>query len=160
MRAEATASGDLDTEAALRTALRVGAARRDAYRETKRILTARRASLREHSVKNDTYWATEMLACVYSADNIVDRDEALFFDEDNTVEIAAARQHIIDLDTAAEKVSGTFKNRHQDIPWKNLARTRDRFAHDYLDINRNIVWNVLTVEFPRIRTILRNTLGT
>lgn len=156
--ADAAAARDLHLEMALRTALRVGQARRDAYLEVRRTLRAKRAELREQEAKGDDYWAAEMLDCIYSADQIVDRGEGLFFEEDNTVEIAAARQHIIDLDTAAEKISPAFKGTHADIPWHALARTRDKFAHHYDNINRDVVWNVLINEFPQIRTTLRQHL--
>lgn len=100
-----------------------------------------------------------MLACIYSADKIVDRGEVVFFEEDNTVEIAAARQHIIDLDTAASGLSHEFRDSRPDIPWKQLARMRSRNAHHYDNVNRDIVWNVLVVEFPKIRRILGQHLG-
>lgn len=157
--AEAAESHDADREAALRTALRTGATRREAYQETRRAIAAKRAELRQAGTKNDNYWAAEMLDCLYSADKIVDRGEDLFFEQDNPVEIAAARQHIIDLDTAAEKLTERFKGDHTEIPWKQMAKARDRFAHHYDNINRDLVWNVLITEFPKIRQTLRAHLG-
>lgn len=155
----ALAAADLDTEAALRTALRVGEARRDAYQMTRQTIAAHRVRLRTTGIKNDDYWASEMLDRIYSADKIVDRGEDVFFEEDNPVEIAAGRQHIIDLNTAAEKIGDAFKETHAGIPWKAIARTRDRNAHHYDNLNRDLVWNVLVVEFPKIRKVLREHLG-
>lgn len=151
------AAGTTEIEAALRLALRVGQARRDTYLEVRGTVATVRERLR--AAKGDDFWAAEMLTCIYSADQIIDRDEDVFHDEDNTVEIAAARQHIIDLDTAAEELSPEFRERYPEIPWKNLARMRDRNAHHYDNVNRSIVWNVLVLEFPRIRLVLRQHLG-
>lgn len=156
--ADAVASSTPHLEAALRTALRAGAAHREAYQETRKVIAAKRAALRQAGAKNDDYWAAEMLDCIYSADKIVDRDDDLFFEEDNPVEIAAARQHIIDLDTSAERTTTSFKTDHPEIPWKKMAMARDRFAHHYDNLNRDIVWNVLINEFPKIRKALRNHL--
>jgi uncharacterized protein with HEPN domain len=122
-------------------------------------IAAHRARLRDSGIKNDDYWAFEMLHCLRSADKIIERGEEIFFDEDNPVEIAAARQHIIDLHAAAENITDTFKRTHPGIPWKALARTRDRNAHHDDNINRDVIWNVLVIEFPKIREILRDHLG-
>ncbi len=119
------------------------------------VIAAKRSQLRIAGAKGDDYWASEMLTCIYSADKIVDRGEETFFEEDNPVEIAAARQHIFDLDTAAEKTSNAFRESHPDIPWRQVAMARDRYAHHYDNLNRDIVWNVLVIEFPRIRRSLR-----
>lgn len=152
----AGADGDLDRESALRSALKVGEGRRQAYLEIREQVAALRESFREE--KDDRYWVTEMLTCIYSADKIVDRGEALFFEDDNPIEIAAARQHVIDLDTAARRLSADFRDTHAALPWKQLARMRDRNAHHYDNINRAIVWNVLVEEFPKIRVALRDFL--
>jgi uncharacterized protein with HEPN domain len=155
----ATVSGDITSEAALRSALRVGETRRAAYMETRNRIAVHRAELRAAGQKNDDYWAADMLDCIYSADNIIDRGEETFFEEDNTVEIAAARQHIIDLDTVADRLSPEFREAHPEIPWKRFARARDRLAHHYDNVNRDVVWNVLINEFPKIRAVLKDHLG-
>lgn len=126
--------------------------------DARRRLGELRARLRRAGIKGDEFWAAEMLDCLYSADSIVDRGEKLFFDEDNTVEIAAARQHVIDLDTAAEKITPSFKQASLEIPWGDLARARDRFAHHDDNVNRDVVWNVLVIEFPKIRAVLMHHL--
>ena len=156
---QVVASGKIGMEAALRAALRFGQSRREAYLEVRSKTASLREQLRKDGAKGDDFWAAEMLTCIYSADKIVDRGEDVFFEEGNTVEIAAARQHIVDLDTAADGLSPGFRDGHREIPWKPLARMRDRNAHHYDNVNRDIVWNVLVVEFPKIRLILRQHLG-
>ena len=133
--------------------------RSDGCKEVRRTVTALRTKLRESGTKDDSYWSTEMLTRIYSADAIIYRGEDLFFDEDNPVEIAAARQRIIDLDTVADKLSPSFKQDHPEIPWIQLANTRDKLAHHDDNMNRDIVWNVLVGEFPKIRRSLRQTLN-
>lgn len=157
--ASAALAGDVDLEAALLSALRVGTSRREAYQTTRQILRDRRESLRQEGSKGDDFWAAEVLDCIYSADQIIDRGEAVFCDEDNTVEIAAARQHVIDLDTAADGLTDTFKGFHPEIPWQALAKTRDRFPHRYDNVNRAIVWNTLVEDLPVIRATVRAHLG-
>lgn len=154
----AAASGEVEREAALRAVLRVGEARRAAYVEVRDQVAALRQDLRAQDKKSDKYAAAEMLSIIYSVDTIIDRGEDVFFDEDNPVEIAAARQLIIDLDTAAAGLSPGFKRDHPEIEWKELAMMRNRQAHNY-DVNRGIVWGVLVVELPKIRASLRRYLS-
>ena len=39
------------------------------------------------------------------------------------------------------------------IPWREIAGTRDRIAHGYFDINLDIVWEILSIDLPKL---LRN----
>lgn len=44
---------------------------------------------------------------------------------------------------AAKGVSDTFRNRHPEIPWKEMAGARDRLIHGYFDVDLDIVWQIL-----------------
>lgn len=158
LASDARRAGDIEMEAALTTALRVGEGRRQAYKDIKAALDSHRISQRQTHTQGDDYWAAEMLDCIYSADHIVDRDEETFFDLENPVEIAAARQHLIDLYTAAENISAAFQRQYPQIPWAKIAAMRHFNAHNYDKVNRNIVWQVLINEYPKIRAVLRDHL--
>lgn len=110
------------------------------------------------SAKDDTYWAAEMIRIIGLAGQIVDRGEVTFFDPDNHVEFGAARMVVIDLEVAAERLSDAFKRARPDIPWKALARTRDKYAHHYGDIDRDVVWRLLVRRLPEMVVILRQGL--
>lgn len=36
------------------------------------------------------------------------------------------------------------------VPWREIAGTRDRIAHGYFDINLDIVWDILSLDLPKL----------
>jgi uncharacterized protein with HEPN domain len=51
---------------------------------------------------------------------------------------------------AAKYVSGPTKALAPGIPWREIAGTRDRIAHGYFDINLDTVWDILTLDLPKL----------
>lgn len=45
---------------------------------------------------------------------------------------------------AAKKLSETFKQRHDSIPWKQIVGMRDKLIHDYFEIDVEAVWKTIT----------------
>lgn len=99
---------------------------------------------------DDVRAVREMIAIIERSRMIVARGEATFFASTNPVEFWAARMVVIDLDIAADRVSDEFKTAHNEIPWQALARTRDKYAHHYDDIDRGVVWNLIQTRLPRM----------
>lgn len=54
------------------------------------------------------------------------------------------------LGEAAKNISMDFKNRYPQIPWKELAGTRDRLIHQYFGINYDIVWDIIKNDLPLV----------
>lgn len=106
--------------------------------------------------KDDHFWASEMCAVIDATARIVARGKDTFFDPANSVEFAAARMAVIDLDVAADGLSDEYKAARPDLPWKQLSRTRDKYAHHYSDIDREVVWNLLVNRLPDLALALRD----
>jgi len=51
------------------------------------------------------------------------------------------------LGEAASRVSEAFRKKHPEIPWAVIVSTRNRLIHGYFDINLDIVWNTVFLEF-------------
>lgn len=106
--------------------------------------------------KGDDFWAVELCAIIDATAHIVERGLDTFFDPGNIVEFNAARMAVIDLDVAAEHLSDEYKSARPDLPWKQLARTRDKYAHHYEDIDREVVWNLLVSRLPAFAAAIRS----
>ncbi len=57
---------------------------------------------------------------------------------------------------AASRVSAAFRERHRDVPWEAMIATRNRLIHGYFDIDYGIVWDTVTIEFPKLIEKLKN----
>jgi uncharacterized protein with HEPN domain len=47
---------------------------------------------------------------------------------------------------AARRVSSAFRESHPDIPWRAIVGMRHKVVHDYLHVDFDIVWDVVTAE--------------
>nr|VFJ91543.1 MAG: Uncharacterized conserved protein, contains HEPN domain [Candidatus Kentron sp. H]VFK03613.1 MAG: Uncharacterized conserved protein, contains HEPN domain [Candidatus Kentron sp. H]VFK06216.1 MAG: Uncharacterized conserved protein, contains HEPN domain [Candidatus Kentron sp. H] len=51
------------------------------------------------------------------------------------------------LGEAVKLLSDETKRNYPDIPWKDIAGTRDRLIHDYFGVNIDIVWDISRLGF-------------
>ncbi|MBU0704183.1 MAG: DUF86 domain-containing protein [Chloroflexi bacterium] len=54
------------------------------------------------------------------------------------------------LGEAAKSVSSGCRQSYPEIPWKQIAGTRDRLIHGYFDVDMDIVWEIVTVDLPSL----------
>lgn len=69
-----------------------------------------------------------------------------FFKDTKTQDAAARNLEIIG--EAAKNISGDFRRRHPQVPWKELAGLRDRLIHHYFGVNLDIIWSIIKDELP------------
>lgn len=86
------------------------------------------------------------------AERIAARGEEAFFDDDDPVVRLAAKALVIDLATALQAAPG-WRSRHEET-WTLLKKTRDRYAHFYVDFDFGILWGVVTERLPELRQSL------
>jgi uncharacterized protein with HEPN domain len=51
---------------------------------------------------------------------------------------------------AARQVSREFAATHPEIPWENIVGMRHKVVHDYLGVDEDIVWQVVTEDLPKL----------
>lgn len=49
---------------------------------------------------------------------------------------------------AANKVSGEFKEKHSEIRWRQIISQRNVLAHEYGEVEDELLWKVATVHIP------------
>ena len=60
---------------------------------------------------------------------------------------------------ATKRISEAVRKTHDDMPWKEMAGTRDKVIHDYFGINYDIVWRVATGELPKLSAEIQRILS-
>jgi uncharacterized protein with HEPN domain len=52
---------------------------------------------------------------------------------------------------ATKKLSEELIGKHPHIPWKDMAGARDRLIHHYFGVNREIVWQIVQEDLPKLQ---------
>lgn len=52
---------------------------------------------------------------------------------------------------STQRLSDTIKMRHSEVDWRAIAGFRNVLAHDYLGINLERVWQVVSVQLPDLK---------
>jgi len=55
---------------------------------------------------------------------------------------------------AARRVSEEFRRAHPEVPWRKIVAQRNVLAHEYGEIQDDILWRVATVSVPNLVTAL------
>jgi len=51
---------------------------------------------------------------------------------------------------ASKQISPVLKSQYTHVPWKMIARTRDRLIHGYFGVNIDIIWEIITIDLPEL----------
>lgn len=49
---------------------------------------------------------------------------------------------------AANKVSEDFKEKYQQIPWREMIATRNKLIHEYFGVDLNELWKTVEEDLP------------
>jgi uncharacterized protein with HEPN domain len=106
-------------------------------------------------VRADQDWLQDIVDSIaHIRDFIVDGREAFLLDL-KTQRAVTCELEIIG--EATKNLSTALKTSHPDIPWKQMAATRDRLIHGYFSISPRVVWRIASVHLqklpPRLRAI-------
>ncbi|MEW6143370.1 MAG: DUF86 domain-containing protein [Chloroflexota bacterium] len=76
-----------------------------------------------------------------------------FLTDDKTSDAVARNLEIIG--EAANRLSDNFKQEHQTIEWPKIVGLRHRIVHDYFGIDREIIWQIVREDLPKLKSKLR-----
>lgn len=60
---------------------------------------------------------------------------------------------------AAKQVTAETRAAHPEIPWREIAGTRDRLIHGYFDVDLDVVWSIAMGDLPSLVASLESILG-
>jgi uncharacterized protein with HEPN domain len=82
------------------------------------------------------------------------------FTENEMLQSAVLRELTVITGIVKERLSEAVKERYPEIPWDRIAKTRNKLAHSYLDVdvNLDIVWDVVEDELPRLKDLVKRII--
>ena len=68
-------------------------------------------------------------------------------DSDDTLALAVVRLLEI-IGEAARSLSEEVRQQAPDVPWRQIAGTRDRLIHRYFEVDLDVVWTIVRDDLP------------
>jgi len=59
---------------------------------------------------------------------------------------------------ASKNISKSISDKYKEVPWKYMARIRDKIVHFYFGIDYEIVWDVVKKKLPEIKPLIEKVL--
>ena len=81
------------------------------------------------------------------------RDRETFLNE--PVLRNACAMPIMQIGELAKHLPDSFLKEHAHIPWKIIKGMRNLFAHDYISMEAEIIWETATEDIPKLRAELK-----
>lgn len=78
--------------------------------------------------------------------------------QDRTVD-SALRYQVMTVGKAANRVSAEFRDRHPEIPWRQMVGMRNLLAHGYDDVVQERLHDTVAIHLPRLIEQLNAILG-
>ena len=75
-----------------------------------------------------------------------------FLGDEKTIDAVVRNLEIIG--EAARQVPGDFAAAHPQVPWARIAGLRNRIVHDYFGLDLEIIWQILQVDLPQLKSQL------
>lgn len=87
---------------------------------------------------------------------VEDTSKATFVEDERTVRAVVRCLEVIG--EATKQIPEELRAKHEGIPWSQMAGMRDRLIHAYWDVDRDLVWEAVDEEIPRLRPKLARLL--
>ena len=69
----------------------------------------------------------------------------------NRLKQSAIVREIEVIGEAVKNISQDLKNKHEEIEWKSIARTRDKMIHHYFGVDLDIVLDIVKKDIPKLK---------
>lgn len=98
-------------------------------------------------LKDDHIYVGHMLDMARKAIEKTRGKNRFEFDQDENLRITLL--HLVQvIGEAARRVSPAFREGHPEVPWPKIVGMRHRVVHDYMHVDYEAVWEVVTINLP------------
>ena len=109
--------------------------------------------------KDDTVFLKHIVDAINLIEEYLKDKSYEEFKDNHMLQDAVIRELEI-IGEAAKNLSKEFRNKHSDIPWRQIAGMRDKLIHGYFGVDLDAVWDTATIDIPslkeRLQEILKN----
>ena len=107
--------------------------------------------------KDDTVFLKHILDAINLIEEYL-KDKSYEEFKDNRMLQDAVIREIEIIGEAAKNLSKEFRNKHSDIPWRQIAGMRDKLIHGYFGVDLDAIWDTATMDVPSLKERLQEIL--
>jgi uncharacterized protein with HEPN domain len=60
---------------------------------------------------------------------------------------------------AVKNIPKDLQETYSDVPWREIAGTRDKLVHEYFGVNLSVIWRTTQEDLPELISHLENMLN-
>ena len=99
--------------------------------------------------EQDAVYLGHMLDMTRRALSAVKGKERADHDSDDILRMGLA--HLVQvIGEAARRVSPELQSEHPEIPWRQIVGMRHRIVHDYMRVDEDVLWKVVSEDLPAL----------
>ena len=108
--------------------------------------------------KDPTVYLSHILECIDLVGTYIAGLDLAGFEERQQVQDAVLRRIEI-IGEAVKNLPDDLRLANPQVPWRQIAGTRDKVIHDYLGVDVELIWNVANTLLPELRDQVRSILS-
>ncbi|BAZ65337.1 MAG: DUF86 domain-containing protein [Pelatocladus maniniholoensis HA4357-MV3] len=78
--------------------------------------------------------------------------------ETNDEKLSAILYQITIIGEATKRLSQSFRQQHQEIPWRQMAGMPDVIVHEYDQLDFDLIWDVVENKLPELLNLIDSLL--
>jgi len=108
-------------------------------------------------MRDYTIYLKDILAAIQSIEEfIAGMDLDSFQGDDKTTSAVIRKLEIIG--EAVKQLPDEIRQKHPEVPWKEMAGMRDRLIHFYFGVDYHLVWKAITERLPQVKQKIEKVL--
>lgn len=105
----------------------------------------------------DPIYIEYMLECIDRIERYVEDDRSRFMGSEMVQD--AVTRNLLTLAESSQRLSEVAKRTQPEIDWRAIAGFRNVLVHDYLGLDLETIWLVITQDLPQLKTSLEKLKG-
>jgi uncharacterized protein with HEPN domain len=103
--------------------------------------------------EHDAIYIGHMLDMTRRAGKALQGKSRADYDSDDILRLGLT--HLVQvIGEAARKVSLEFRQAHPEIPWRQIIGMRHRIVHDYMRVDEDVLWEVVSKDLTALLPLL------
>jgi len=108
-------------------------------------------------MRDYTLYLKDIVGAIESIEGFIAGMELEAFQTDDKTTSAVMRKLEI-IGEAVKQLPDEIRQKHPNIPWKEMAGMRDKLIHFYFGVDYHLVWKTITERLPQVKQEIQKVL--